>query len=74
MVHNLDEGKSFSVYSLFPSQQSANKNILGDFPGGPVVRNLPANSGGHGFDPWCRKIAMREKPAQQQRPSTAKTK
>ena len=36
------------------------KTYSGDFPGGPVVRNLPANSRGHGFDPWCRKIAMRE--------------
>ena len=26
------------------------------FPGGPVVKNLPANAGGHGFDPWSRKI------------------
>ena len=22
-----------------------------DFPGGPVVKNLPFNAGGHGFDP-----------------------
>ena len=27
-----------------------------DFPGGPVAKNLPANAGGHGFDPWSRGI------------------
>ena len=26
-----------------------------DFPGSPVVKNLPANAGGHGFDPWSGK-------------------
>ena len=28
------------------------------FPGGTVVKNLPANSG---FDPWVRKIPWRKK-------------
>ena len=23
-----------------------------DFADGPVVKNLPSKSGGHGFDPW----------------------
>ena len=27
-----------------------------DFPGGTVDKNLPANAGGYGFDPWSRKI------------------
>ena len=27
-----------------------------DFPGGTVVKNPPANAGGHGFEPWSRKI------------------
>jgi len=27
-----------------------------DFPGGPVVKNPPANAGDTGFDPWSRKI------------------
>ena len=31
------------------------KNNFGDFPGGTVVKNLPAN-GGHGFNPWSGKI------------------
>ena len=22
------------------------------FPGGPVVKNLPSNAGGHGINPW----------------------
>ena len=26
------------------------------FPGGAMVENLPANAGGHGFEPWCGKI------------------
>ena len=29
---------------------------IGDFPGGAVVKNPPANAGGHGFDPWSGKI------------------
>ena len=28
-----------------------------DFPGGPVVKNPPANTGGPVFDPWSRKIS-----------------
>ena len=24
----------------------------GDFPGGPMVKNLPSNAKGHGFNPW----------------------
>ena len=27
-----------------------------DFPGGAVVKNPPANAGGHWFKPWSRKI------------------
>ena len=27
-----------------------------DFPGGPVVKNPPANAGGQGFDPWSGKM------------------
>ena len=27
-----------------------------DFPGGPVVKSLPANDGDTGSIPWCRKI------------------
>ena len=26
------------------------------FPGGAVVKSLPANAGDHGFEPWSRKI------------------
>ena len=25
------------------------------FPGGAVVKNPPANAGGHGFEPWSGK-------------------
>ena len=27
--------------------------ILGDFPGGPVIKNLPSNEGGSGSIPAC---------------------
>ena len=34
-----------------------NKTVdLGDFPGGSVVKNLPANAKRYGFDPWSRRI------------------
>ena len=29
------------------------------FPGGSVVKDLPANNRRHGFDPWVRKILWR---------------
>ena len=28
-----------------------------DHPGGPVVKNTPANAGDRGFDSWSRKIS-----------------
>ena len=31
------------------------KNTSRDFPGGAVVKNLPANAGAHGFEPWAAK-------------------
>ena len=33
------------------------KGNSGDFPGSTVVKNPPANAGGHGFDPWSWKIS-----------------
>ena len=36
-------------------KQSCLKSHQG-FPGGAVVENLPANAGGHGFEPWSGKI------------------
>ena len=38
------------------SLQLNNNSQKSDFPGGPVVENPPANTGGHGFDPWSGKI------------------
>ena len=32
------------------------KRMREGFPGGAVVENLPANAGGHGFEPWSRRI------------------
>ena len=31
------------------------KEVVGDFPGGQVVKYLPAHAGDR-FDPWSRKI------------------
>ena len=31
------------------------KSRLRNFPGGPVIENLPSNAGGLGFDPWSEK-------------------
>ena len=36
------------------------KLLLRDFPGGAVVKNLPANAGGHRFDLWSGKIPHAE--------------
>ena len=32
------------------------KQVIGDFPGGAVVRNPPDNTGENGFEPWFGKI------------------
>ena len=47
-------------YLKFRTSQDYNTSIqnacpLG-FPGGSVVKNLPANAGEHGFEPWPGKI------------------
>ena len=40
---------------LVPSNKISWKKKKGrDFPGAPVVKNLPAKAGGHRFDPWSR--------------------
>ena len=44
------------VFILFAVTTYQSKCLLRDFPGGTVVRNPPANAGGHGFEPWSRKI------------------
>ena len=31
-----------------------------NFPGGTVGKNLPADAGDHGFDPWSRKIPVEQ--------------
>ena len=45
-----------SVPGLYPSppplaKNSLSKNLTGDLPGGPVVKNLPANTGDTGSIP-----------------------
>ena len=44
------------TYKLFHSKGNHIKNVIGGFSGGAVVENLPANAGGHGFEPWSGKI------------------
>ena len=38
---------------------TADREEGGDFPGGPVVKNPPANEK-NGLDPWSGKITCRE--------------
>ena len=40
----------------FSSDTLYDKDTMRDFPGGAVVKNLPANARGHGFQPWSGKI------------------
>ena len=46
-----------SVWHQFTFQQHLTvQNAFEDFPGSPGVKNLPANAGDTGFDPWSGKI------------------
>ena len=45
-------GREASHKALAQNQQRYLKMDLGDFPGGPVVKNPPSNAGDTGFDPW----------------------
>ena len=45
-----------TIKVLFLVFMEKKKKKIPDFPGGPVVRNPPANAGGHRFDPWPGKI------------------
>ena len=39
--------------SLQPVEEKKKKSKNpGDFPGSPVVKTLPSNTGGEGFSPW----------------------
>ena len=61
------------VLTPFPAPLTSQVGMMGKdsnllimvwgFPGGSVVKNLPANAGhtGDGFDPWVRKIPWRRK-------------
>ena len=44
-----------------------------DFPGATVDRSLPANAGGHGFDPWFGKIPQAEEQLSQWTTTTEPT-
>ena len=39
-----------------PYMDGSLRSPKSDFPGDLVVKNLPANAGDHGFDPWSGKI------------------
>ena len=53
-----------SILSQIKVLRKTFKRVLGDFPGGSVVKNLPANAGVAWrcrFNPWVRKIPWRRK-------------
>ena len=52
-------------------EKEAERNRLGDFPGGAVVKNLPAHAGDMGLIPWSGKIPHT---AEQLSPSATTTK
>ena len=41
-----------TVFMQQTEQEMNNIQYLWDFPGGPVVKNLPRKAGDVGFDPW----------------------
>ena len=41
---------------MYSMVTKVNNTYCRDFPGGAVVKNLPANAGGHGFNSWSGKI------------------
>ena len=55
-------GPEILFLSIYPTDRIAHyERHLGeylsqDFPGGPVVKNPPANARRHGFDPWSGRI------------------
>ena len=44
------------LLGIYPEKTIIQKDTCRDFPGGAVVKNLPANAGDNGFEPWSRKI------------------
>ena len=55
-------GPEILFLPIYPTDRIAHyerhlgKYLLQDFPGGPLVKNPPANARGHGFDPWSGRI------------------
>ena len=47
--------KAYKETRKYGSDEWIKKTWAG-FPGGAVVKNPPANAGGHGFEPWSGKI------------------
>ena len=48
--------KELMQVNIKNKQTTQLKNGQRDFPGGAVVKNPPANAGGHRFEPWSGKI------------------
>ena len=53
------QAEVYNIYVLSCNSEESKRLILklknkGDFPGGPLVRNLPSQCKGHRFDPWLR--------------------
>ena len=41
------------------------RSLYRDFPGGSVVKNLPANAGDTGFNPWVQSLGQEDPPEEE---------
>ena len=51
----LETDKATKSQVVRNGRQCYRAKVKGDFPDGPVVKNLTANAWGHGFNPWSKK-------------------
>ena len=61
-IHWDRQAEVYNIYVLSCSSEESKWLILklknkGDFPGGPLVRNLPTNAGDMECDAWSKKIS-----------------
>ena len=52
----LKTDKATQSHMATNSSRCHKAKVKGDFPDGPVVKNLTANAWGHAFSPWSKKI------------------
>ena len=45
-------------YHEYVKKKSGRWGRVGEFPGGPLVKNPGFQHGGHGFDPWLGKLGF----------------